>query len=133
MHLDESALLVRPDVAAASMPEPEAREAAELSHHTPTISRTGTGPRAKTGSGGLAPRPAISRRFHTTAEIDEEDPIGSFTQVVQEVIEFFTSKYGTTVSISVDIAAKREDGLRLEVRTGREGECDDAEVQDRRI
>jgi hypothetical protein len=53
----------------------------------------------------------MSRRFHATGEIDEEDPIGSFTQVVQEVIEFFTAKYGTTISISIDIEAKNPDGF----------------------
>jgi hypothetical protein len=108
VDLDDSSLLVRPDVAASSMPAPDAGGAADAPSHTPAGN---AGPRAKTGSGGVAPRPVVSRRFHATAEIDEEDPIGSFTQVVQEVIALFTSHYGTTVSISVDIDAKTPDGF----------------------
>jgi len=112
VYLDETSLLVRPDVAAAALPKPEARGSAEPSvNDGPVISRTETGPRAKMGSGGVSTRPAVSRRFHATAEIDDEDPIGSFTQVVQEVIEFFTAKYGTAVSISIDIEAKNPDGF----------------------
>lgn len=112
IYLDDTSLLVRPDAAAAAqMPDGGGGPAPSGPEAPPTVSRTSTGPRAKSGSGGFAARPIVAKRFHATAEIDDEDPIGSFTQIVQEVLEFFTAKYGTTVSITLDIEAKHPDGF----------------------
>jgi PHP family Zn ribbon phosphoesterase len=53
--------------------------------------------------------------------IDVADPIGSFTEIVQNVIERLTEKYGTEVTITLDVAATRRDGFDAHtVRTVRE-------------
>jgi len=51
------------------------------------------------------------RRFHGTVDIDPSDPISSFTEIVQNVIEHFAAKYGTEVTISLDIAARNREGF----------------------
>jgi len=50
------------------------------------------------------------RRFHGTVNIGE-DPIGTFSDVVQNVVEHFAAQYGTEVSVVVDIEARRPDGF----------------------
>ena len=46
------------------------------------------------------------------------------------MIEFFTAKYGTTISISVDIEVKSPDGFEAKFVRVVEGERRDVEVQD---
>jgi len=53
--------------------------------------------------------------------LDASDPISGFTQLVEEVLQHFSAQYGTTVTLSVDIEAKRKDGFDLKtVRIVRE-------------
>jgi len=111
VFLDDSALLVRPDAAARSLPEPAPGDIMDSTDGDLTTG-VGTGtPRKKTPTGGGPSKAVLPRRFHATAEVADEDPIGSFTEIVQNVIEHFTSKYGTTVAITVDVEAKSPDGF----------------------
>ena len=57
------------------------------------------------------PAHATLRRFHGTTSVDVSDPIKSFTEIVESVIEHFTAQYGTQVSISIDIEARRGEGF----------------------
>ncbi len=61
------------------------------------------------------PKPPVSgptfRRFHGTVDISPANPLGEFTEIVDSVIQHFTTKYGTGVSLSIDIEAKRDDGF----------------------
>jgi uncharacterized protein len=66
---------------------------------------------SKPTGGGTGKTGATFRRFHATTKIDQADPITSFTDIVQNVIEHFQSKYGTEVVITVDIEAKRASGF----------------------
>ena len=63
------------------------------------------------GKKPTTPPKQVLRRFHATAEIAPKDPIGSFTELVQSVIEHFTSKYGTEVTIMIDVEAKHAEGF----------------------
>lgn len=112
VYLDESALLVHPDVAAKAVAETEPTAA------TAAAAAPGTGIGKKTSSssvmvgvGGAAAKEALPQRFHATVEVADEDPIGSFTEIVENVIQHFTAKYGTTVTITVDVEARSPDGF----------------------
>jgi len=48
------------------------------------------------------------QRFHGTVEVDPQNPIGSFTEIVENIIEQFAAQYGTTLSITIDIEARRK-------------------------
>ena len=111
VYLDESALLVHPDTAAKASAEAEPTSAA----HGP--STPGAAPHKRTTSAtmrgvGLAPAlEKLPQRFHATVEVADGDPIGSFAEIVENVIQHFTSKYGTTVTITVDVEARSPDGF----------------------
>jgi len=82
----------------------------------PAVARTAAMPANNEKEATMARRPA-----ETSAEVPDEDPIGSFTEIVQSVIEHFTAKYGTTVTITVDLEAKSPDGFDAKlVRTVKE-------------
>ncbi|MCC7072854.1 MAG: hypothetical protein IT383_16120 [Deltaproteobacteria bacterium] len=51
------------------------------------------------------------KRFHGTVEITPPDPVGSFTEIVDSVIGHFTAQYGTGVTITIDVEARRVDGF----------------------
>jgi len=112
VYLDENALLVRPDFAALALAEAEAA----LPPRTPTpgvsIPGVGTAASAKkvTTSTGLTPA-FLAHRFHGTAVVQQDDPIGSFTDIVENVIQHLIAKYGTTVTITVDVEARSPDGF----------------------
>lgn len=112
VYLDESALLVRPDVAAQALAATEPGAAA-----VPSTGST-AGPATKRTSSstmmaavGGVQKEALPQRFHGTVEVADEDPIGSFTTIVENVIAHFTTNYGTTVTITVDVEARRPDGF----------------------
>ena len=48
-------------------------------------------------------------------EIDGQDPIGAFSEIVSNVIEQFSAVYGTHVTITVDIEARRKDKFDLKL------------------
>lgn len=75
----------------------------------------------KPGKSSSPPAQATLRRFHGTAAIDASDPIRSFTDIVESVIEHFSAQYGTEVPISIDVEARRGEGFDTKtVRTVRE-------------
>ena len=110
VYLNDTALLVRPDAAVAAEPKPST-----LSETTETTPWNERGPASnrgiKTGKSSSPPGQATLRRFHGTTAVDVSDPIKSFTEIVESVIEHFSAQYGTEVSITVDIEARRGDGF----------------------
>jgi hypothetical protein len=76
-----------------------------------------TGPKRST-----TPAPKANfKRFHATTEIEPPDYIGGFTLIVDNVIEHFAAQYGTDVSVTIDIEARRADGFDVKtVRIVRE-------------
>jgi hypothetical protein len=122
VYLDEAALLVRPDAAVKSA-TPEGETDTDGGRHSsggpehggeagPPPSSTKPSTRKDAGTSAQA-----FRRFHGTVDIDPHDPVSAFSDVVQNVIEHFTSQYGTTVTISIDIEARRKD--KFDVKTVR--------------
>ena len=53
----------------------------------------------------------MRKRFHATVELDAVDAIGSFTDVVNEVLIHLSSRYGTAVNVTIDIEAEHQDGF----------------------
>ncbi len=110
-YLDDAAVLVRPDAAAAVQQKPgtpipvRSTSTAGSERPQPPV------PSTRGGKGSNPPIVATLRRFHGTVSIDVPDPIGSFAEVVQSVIEHFSAQYGTEVSVTVDIEARRGDGF----------------------
>lgn len=113
VYLDESALLVHPDVAAKIVAEAEAATTpmASLSPATGISKKTASSP-SMVGVGGAVPtKEAPPQRFHGTVAVSDQDPIGSFAEIVENVIQQFTAKYGTSVTITVDVEARSPDGF----------------------
>ena len=118
-YLDDTSVLVHPEVAAKALPKPAEPTTDPTEKSSPSVDqlpppfrptepRPGRGASTASGVGGSAPAAnAPLRRFHGTADIDPRDPIASFTEIVQNVIEHFTAQYGTEVTISLDIEARR--------------------------
>jgi hypothetical protein len=121
VYLNEGALLVRPDAAAAAEPKPSTLSEATAAAPWPEPGPASNRGNVKTGKSSAPPAQATLRRFHGTAAIDASDPIRSFTEVVESVIEHFSAQYGTQVSISIDVEARRGEGFDTKtVRTVRE-------------
>jgi len=123
VHLDEASVLIRPD----AVPEPKPPKPEPADGRPPAAG--GDAPQATSGRSPSRPPPrsptpaprAFARRFHGTVTLDASDPISGFTQLVEEVLQHFSAQYGTTVTLSVDIEAKRKDGFDLKtVRIVRE-------------
>jgi len=109
VYLDEASVLVRATaiVKKADVPTQQTTAAYPLSGDEQAHVKA---PSLKAAEGGLAPG-STHRRFHGSIDIDATDAIGSFTDVVQNVIEHLAAIYGTEVSISVDIQARRTAGF----------------------
>lgn len=124
VYLDDTSLLVRPDAATiASAPRPvEVPDDAAL-HDQRTGYAEGEESQVAPSSSQVPARAATQsfRRFHGTVDIAPSDPISSFSEIVQNVVEQFTMQYGTSVTISIDIEARRSDKFDLKtVRIVRE-------------
>jgi len=116
VYLNDGALLIHPDAAAQAGQKSEGGR--RTSSAPPPSVRTGGGTVAKKAS---TPAQATFRRFHGTIDVDVPDPIGHFTEIVQNVIEHFSAQYGTEVSVRVDIEARRGEGFESKtVRVVRE-------------
>ena len=109
VYLDDSSLLLTPEEAARGLPQSLTSEPLFTydPDRKPTHSEARDSIRSATGS--------VQRRFHGTANIATADPIGSFTEIVDSVIQHFIGQYGTNVRITVDIEAKRPDGFDAHV------------------
>jgi predicted AAA+ superfamily ATPase len=113
IYLDEAAVLVRPDAAAAATaPQMKTSRSGTMTAVTTGEGgqTTGTTKQVK-GKGSSPPVQVVFRRFHGTVEVEVPDPIGHFTEIVQNVIEHFSAQYGTDVNVTVDIEARRGDGF----------------------
>ncbi|MEI8258718.1 MAG: hypothetical protein WCJ30_23855, partial [Deltaproteobacteria bacterium] len=123
VYLDDAAMLVRPEEAAIAI---EPAPGPTPGSNRPPVDGTSTKTPAPSKTGGgtavaSTPAAALHRRFHATVSIDASDPIGSFGEAVQNVIEHFTAQYGTEVEITVDIEARRTSGFDVKtVRVVRE-------------
>ncbi len=112
VYLNDGALLVHPDAAAQAGQKRvdgggSGTKPGDSTPPPPSVGRADP-TRVKKPS---APAQAIFRRFHGTIDIDVPDPIGHFTDVVQNVIEHFSAQYGTEVRVNVEIEARRKDGF----------------------
>lgn len=122
-YLDDRSVLIEPSAAAKALPKPPESTGSHTEEPAPGVepapsafrlTEPRTAHRSSYGSGTVstAPAPAaMLRRFHGTVDIDPSDPISSFTEIVQNVIEHFAVKYGTEVTISLDIAARNREGF----------------------
>ncbi len=131
VYLSDSALLIRADVAkaarAAAVPQPSGGAGGRSTSSNPPdrSGSTGSGPPSSRTPARLAALAAggdkKTRRFHATVTLDPQDPIGSFASVVDHVVEHFTSQYGTEVSLTLDVEARRGEGFETKtVRIVRE-------------
>ena len=119
VYLNDSSVLVRADAAAAaaaprSVPpleltiEDAGGESSAGGKTTVQVSVPVKGSRKPASS---PPAQVTYRRFHATAAVDAQDPIGSFTEIVQGVVEHFSAQYGNQLTITVDIEARRPAGF----------------------
>jgi uncharacterized protein len=125
IYLDDEAVLLHPEEALAALPKPQPVLATVGGGDGPAPIQDPYVASASTASAPQASAPKaegpIYRRFHGTVEVVPASPIDSFTEIVDSVIQHFTSKYGTSVSITVDIEARRDEGFEQKtVRTVRE-------------
>lgn len=123
IYLDDTSVLIRPDAAQEAMGQTEVERrggSGPLGDQEPQgdqqLGLAGldggvSGTKNKPKRSSSPPARAAMRRFHGTVAIDRHDPIGSFTEIVQNVIEAFSSQYGTEVTLSVDIEARRPEGF----------------------
>jgi len=80
---------------------------------TPRVAEFGSGPAttspsapAKPATGSIAkPTAAPKKRFYSTISIDPVAGAGQFADVMQEVVQHFSSQHGVKVTISVEIEA----------------------------
>lgn len=110
IYLSDSAVLIGAAYARAA----QAKAATNIPVTRPSGTPSTGSDRPPTSSGKKTPTPpaqVVHRRFHGTIDIDVPDPIGNFTEVVQNVIEHFSAQYGTEVRVTVDIEARRRDGF----------------------
>jgi uncharacterized protein len=122
-YLDGASVLIRPD----AVPEPRVVTKSKPPHpvepddERPPPSQAGKPRTLPPQRPTPAPPRATPHRFHGTIALDANDPISGFTQFVEEVLQHFTGQYGTKVTLSVDIEAKRKDGFDVKtVRIVRE-------------
>jgi predicted AAA+ superfamily ATPase len=101
VYLDDSAVLIRPDAITITT------GGTRTGSQPPT---TPIPPKRPSGHPPKVPTGPVYRRFHATVDIGA-DPIGSFTEIVENVIERLAAEYGTHVSITIDIEAERPSGF----------------------
>lgn len=115
--LDTSLLLIDPASAAAYI---DAQEAAATAARSSVATTTGPATASTTtpqqGANTAAPpimpaAPAVKKHFFGSVELDAIQAKRQFADVVDEVIQQFTSKPGITVRISVDIRAEASSGI----------------------
>ncbi len=109
--LDDSLLLVEPKAAAAYAAKVAAEKAAAQPEGGPPYPLGGGGtdkpanePPAPPLHGGATSK-AIRKRFYGTIDLDPVRAKLSFAQVVDEVVQQFTTKHNVAVKISVEIEA----------------------------
>jgi hypothetical protein len=118
VHLDEHSVLLEAELAAElARPTPEpgaqppAQDAVPEAGTPPSAAPGGFARRPSTGGRVGAPPSAPRRRFHGTVKLDPRDPIGSFTAVVEGLVEKFTGDFRTEVVLTLDVEAERSAGF----------------------
>lgn len=116
----DAAVLVRPDAVHTSTGHGGNVETdGRTTKSDPPHSSTTGGAKPKNSS--PPPAHATFKRFHATVGIDAQDPIGAFTEIVQNVIGHFSAQYGTVVTLTLDIETRRADGFEAKtIRVVRE-------------
>jgi hypothetical protein len=114
VQIDGSSLLVKPSVATA---QAEADAAAARVKETTGGADTGGGTTLPTrgsthpgGVGGAVPS-AKKTRFYGTVDLPPQTASLKFSDLQNEIIQHFTSKLGTRVTIKVDIVAENGEGF----------------------
>lgn len=120
IYLDQSGLLVQPDVADEFLRREAEREkpagpvypgpGGDSAAETMGINDRGK-PTLSPGPTPGGPKPAVMRRFHASVDIDPVRGGLQFSDIMNEVVQHFTAKMGTRVSISVDIDAESAEGF----------------------
>ena len=131
-YLADGEVLLSPELARESVPKPESEESVDRAPPTGLTGPTQTtgespGTFTATGgdgaSGGTAPPPSTAKttRFYGATSLDPLTAKDRFRTVVDEVVQNFTAKYGTQVTIRVEIQAEDPAGFSDQVqRTVRE-------------
>ncbi|MCP5421179.1 MAG: ATP-binding protein [Gammaproteobacteria bacterium] len=119
--LDLALLLIEPHVSATYAETLRAAEAARLKPEITSTESGGTGQPliARDGADGTyksattpIPQPTISKhQFYGTIELDPVKAKFSFAQMVDEVVQQFTTKHDVKVKISVEILAESSSGF----------------------
>jgi hypothetical protein len=114
VQIDGSSLLVKPSFATAQAEADAA--AARVKESTTGGDTTGWGSTlpsggiTTTGGGGAVPT-AKKTRFYGTMDLPPQTASLKFSDIQTEIIQHFTSKLGTRVSIKVDIVAENGEGF----------------------
>jgi len=122
LFLDSSLLLIEPSVAAAHaealrVEEEAARGGAGAGGvETPPEVPSGGDDDGGTvipggGGGGTTPKQPLKTRFYVTADLDPILAKKQFADLVDEVVQQFTTRMGVTVNIAVDIQAESAAGF----------------------
>jgi hypothetical protein len=115
IYLDNHSVFVRPDAAEAALRKSAAAKPSEAATGEGAATSGGSGVvSGKQPTGATAAKP-IYRRFHGSLDLDPSDPIGSFTALVQNVVEHMSAVYGTDVAITIEIEARQKNGFDARV------------------
>ncbi|MCP5198120.1 MAG: hypothetical protein H6974_15300, partial [Gammaproteobacteria bacterium] len=119
--LDAALLLIEPRASATYAETLRAAEAARLKPEKPPTEsdRTGQPLMARDNADGAyqsttpsTPQPTISKhQFYGTIELDPVKAKFSFAQIVDEVVQQFTTRHDVEVKISVEILAESSSGF----------------------
>lgn len=118
VYLDESSLILHPDIAAAQLtkeatlePQPTPGKGGKSVGGLEINDKDKTG---KQGSNGTDPGPTkkvVLKRFHGSKGLDPVKAGLEFSSIAEEVLQHFSSKLGTDVKITVEIEATNPTGF----------------------
>jgi hypothetical protein len=128
VYIDENSLIVHKDAAQkqidaeAKPEEPGVEEEGEGFGGDDTGTggigdNTGAGGDGRGGTiGDPGPKKEVFRRFHGAAKLDANNASLQFSDINQEIIQHFSSKYGTKVTITLEIEAVSDSGFDDSIR-----------------
>ena len=105
----ESGLILEPDTAKREEDRIEVSSGPPGPGTGPEPTPPGPGPKpAPPKPGATAPQPT---RFYGTVELDPVSASMDFANIMNEVVQHFTAKYGSKVTISVEVNASHPEGF----------------------
>jgi len=120
VYLDTESLIVHPEAAVAQEERERAEAAAaardddapdgEAERRESEAAHAGETP-AGPGERATATRPRHFRRFHGSVELNPVSAAIDFTRIAEEVIQHFSSKLGTDVTLTLEVAAESKEGF----------------------